>query len=150
MAKTKKEIEEWLKDFYKRQLKIIEKDDVWEEGFEMNGESITATYYGYNIIYIPQAIYDLLPEWEQLTWDYCSWICDDEGIGMLGAEGEEYADEEAKEEFGVDSVDDLNDCIMKKFYSLSQEDQRFWFDLGDQIKGTTGLPFEEMSIEGDL
>ena len=56
-------------------------------------------------------------------------------------------DEDAKEQYGVDSVDDLNECYYKQFYCLNQAEYDWWISLEEQIKGKTGLPFEEVVIE---
>mgnify|MGYP001358917897 CR=1 FL=1 len=149
MAKTKKEIEEWLKVFYRRQKERQIEDDVWEEGrgSEEYEFFVRSCYENNFTIYIPEAIYDLLPDWDW-DWEGCDWVMDsNSGLGLLGVEGEEYADEDAKEQYGVDSVDDLNTCIYKRFYCLRSSEYDWWVSLEEEIKGKTGLPFEEVVIE---
>ena len=147
MAKTKKEIEEWLKVFYQRQVKRLEEDEMEKDSeYEIHsGGSVTTSSSNF-IIYIPKAIIDLLPDWEY-GWEIQSWVMDSEGMGLLGIEGEEYADEDAKEQYGVDSVDDLNDCYAKKFYCMNYEEDAWWMSLEEEIRDKTGLPFEEVVIE---
>ncbi len=147
MAKTKQEIEEWLKVFYQRQVKRLEEDEMEKDSEYYIDEdgSVTTSSANY-IIYVPEAILDLLPDWEY-GWEGCDWVMDSEGIGLLGIEGEEYADEDAKEQYGVDSVDDLNSCHYKQFYCMRQSEYDWWVSLEEEIKGKTGLPFEEVVIE---
>ena len=123
MAKTKKEIEEWLKDFSKKQK------ENYEEGEEWNYE-----------LYVPEAILDLLPEWERGTWDEVDWMIDDEGIGVF----EEYTLEKGLEEYGVESIDDLNKIYWKRFYGITGDESDWWLSLEKEIQGKTGLPFEEI------
>ena len=74
----------------------------------------------------------------------------DEGIGFFGIEDFDDPDEQAKEKYGVDSVDDLNGIYFKTFYSFDFEpdDYSWWESLGDEIKGKTGLPNESVEVEG--
>ena len=126
MAKTKKEIEEWLKDFSKKQK------ENYEEGEEWNYE-----------MYVPEAILNLLPEWERGTWDEVDWMIDDEGIGVF----EEYTLEKGLEEYGVESIDDLNKIYWKRFYGITNDESEWWLSFEKEIQGKTGLPFEEI-IDG--
>lgn len=143
MAKTKQEIEEWLKVFYQRQIKRLEEDDIEYE--ECNGQ-VFNPYEGDFIVYIPYAILELLPDWED-EWGVADWIHDEStGIGLFGIEEDDDPDEEAKEEFGV-GIDELNDCYYKRFYCMKQSEIDWWHELGSQIKGKTGLPFEEVIME---
>ena len=61
--------------------------------------------------------------------------------------GAKYANADANEQYGVDSVDDLNDCLVKKFYCMNYEEDTWWMSLEKEIRGKTGLPFEEVVIE---
>ena len=126
MAKTKQEIEAWLKDFSKKQK------ENYEEGEEWNYE-----------MYVPEAILDLLPEWERETWDEVDWMIDDEGIGVF----EEDTLEGELEDYGVKSIDDLNKIYWKRFYGITNDESNWWLSLEEEIQGKTGLPFEEM-IDG--
>ena len=123
MAKTKKEIEEWLKVFSKRQKERIENDEEWN--YEL---------------YVPEAILDLLPEWERETWREVDWMMDDEGIGIF----EDATLEEGLEEYGVESIEELNAIYQKRFYGITDEETDWWISLEKEIEGKTGLPFEEI------
>ena len=123
MGKTKKEIEEWLKVFSKQQEERIENDEEWN--YEL---------------YVPEAILDLLPEWERETWTEVDWMMDDEGIGIF----EDATLEEGLEEYGVESIDELNAIYQKRFYGITDEETDWWISLEKEIEGKTGLPFEEI------
>ena len=141
MGKTKQEIEEWLKVFYQRQIKRLEEDEV---EYEVSNGQVFNPYEGDFIVYIPYAVFELLPDWES-EWGVADWYYDEgTGIGFFGMDGAD-ADEEAKEEFGV-GIDELNDCYYKRFYCMKQSEITWWSQLGQQIKGR-GLPFEEVIIE---
>ena len=123
MGKTKKEIEEWLKVFSKQQRERIENDEEWN--YEL---------------YVPEAILDLLPEWERETWTEVDWMIDGEGIGIF----EDATLEEGLEEYGVESIDELNAIYQKRFYAITDEETDWWLSLEKEIQGKTGLPFEEI------
>ena len=123
MVKTKKEIEEWLKGFSKKQEENKENDEEWN--YEM---------------YVPEAILNLLPEWERETWTEVDWMIDDEGIGLL----EEDTLEGELEDYGVESIDDLNEIYWKRFYGITGDESDWWLSLEKEIQGKTGLPFEEI------
>ena len=123
MVKTKKEIEEWLKGFSKKQEENKENDEEWN--YEM---------------YVPEAILNLLPEWERETWTEVDWMIDDEGIGLL----EEDTLEGELEDYGVESIDDLNKIYWKRFYGITGDESDWWLSLEKEIQGKTGLPFEEI------
>ena len=123
MVKTKKEIEEWLKGFSEKQEENKENDEEWN--YEM---------------YVPEAILNLLPEWERETWTEVDWMIDDEGIGLL----EEDTLEGELEDYGVESIDDLNKIYWKRFYGITGDESDWWLSLEEEIQGKTGLPFEEI------
>ena len=123
MVKTKKEIEEWLKGFSEKQEENKENDEEWN--YEM---------------YVPEAILNLLPEWERETWTEVDWMIDDEGIGLL----EEDTLEGELEDYGVESIDDLNKIYWKRFYGITGDESDWWLSLEKEIQGKTGLPFEEI------
>ena len=140
MAKTKKEIEKWIKAFNAEQVERMKKDGY--EGSELDeferfrggGEwSIELT--------VPQAILDLLPEWESKNWWEVD-IVDENGEGAFELE------HEALDEYGVESIDEINAHFCRRFYSLTAEEESWWESLEDEIKGKTGLPFEEIKFIG--
>ena len=151
MARTKKEIENQLKDFYKRLRQRLKDQDVFDEYNTSEEFTVTGNYESNYIVYIPEAVYDLLPDWER-GWEGCEYVMNDEGVGLLGIEDFDDANEQAKEIYGVDSIDDLNPIYFKTFYSFDYDfepdDYSWWESLGDEIKGKTGLPNESVEIEG--
>ena len=150
MVRTEQEIENQLKDFYKRLRQRMKDDDVFDKYDTSEEFAVTGDYEWQVCVYIPEAVYDLLPEWEKSGWEECDYVMDDYGVGFLGIEGgEEEAEEEAKEKYGVDSVDELNDILYKRFYSFNApEDYAFWDAFDKEIEGKTGLPNETVEIEG--
>ena len=144
MAKTKKEIEEWIKAFNLRQVERMKEDDyddyIYEDdinGFERfrgGGE------WGIELT-VPQAILDLLPEWESSCWWEVD-IVDENGDGAFESE------DEALDEYGVESIDEINAHFCRRFYDLTDEEESWWESLEDEIKGKTGLPFEEVKFLG--
>ena len=146
MARTKQEIESQLKDFYKRLRQRMKDADVFDEYDTSEEFTVTGDYDYEVIVYIPEAVYDLLPEWEE-GWEGCDYV-NSYGVGFLSVEGED-PDEQANEMYGVDSVDELNDIYYKRFYSFNPpEDYAFWDAFDKDIEGKTGLPNERVEIEG--
>ena len=144
MAKTKKEIEEWIKAFNLRQVERMKEDDYDDyideddingfERFRGGGE------WGIELT-VPQAILDLLPEWESSCWWEVD-IVDEDGDGAFESE------DEALDEYGVESIDEINAHFCRRFYDLTDEEESWWESLEDEIKGKTGLPFEEVKFLG--
>ena len=144
MAKTNKEIEEWIKAFNLRQVERMKEDDYDDyideddingfERFRGGGE------WGIELT-VPQAILDLLPEWESSCWWEVD-IVDEDGDGAFELE------HEALDEYGVESIDEINAHFCRRFYLLTAEEERWWESLEDEIKGKTGLPFEEVKFLG--
>ena len=77
MSKSREEIEVWLKDFSRQQEERKENDQEWD--FEL---------------VVPQAILDLLPEWESDTWEEIDWwlSLEEEIQGKTGLPFEEIRD----------------------------------------------------------
>ena len=148
MARTKQEIEEQLKEFYKRLRQRMKDDDVFDEYDTSEEFTVTGDCEWQVCVYIPEAVYDLLPVWET-GWEGCDYVMDGYGVGFLGIEDFDDPDEQAKEMYGVDSVDELNDIYYKRFYSFNPpEDYAFWDAFDKDIEGKTGLPNERVEIEG--
>ena len=135
MYKSQKDIDDWVKDFNKREVKRMKKDKYkgYEDlNFRGGGE------WGLEL-HVPQAILDLLPEEERENWWEVDVVIDDDGEGICQTE------EEACEEFGVKDVDDINAIFCRRFYEgMASEDQDWWSSLEVEIKGKTGQPFEEV------
>ena len=113
MAKTKKEIGEWLKDLEQRDKEAAKKDglDDYEE---------VTHYSSYNyIVVIPEDVYDQLPPDEQDKFEGCDL---DDHTDFV------------EEEYGVES-DELNDLWQRKYFDLPNDDYNKWIDLGKDSKG---------------
>ena len=140
MAKTKKEIEKWIKAFNAEQVERMKKD-----GYEGNELDEFERFRGggeWGIeLTVPQAILDLLPEWESSCWWEVD-IVDENGEGAFELE------HEALDEYGVESIDEINAHFCRRFYRLTDEEESWWESLEDEIKGKTGLPFEEVKFLG--
>ena len=140
MAKTKKEIEKWIKAFNAEQVERMKKD-----GYEGNELDEFERFRGggeWSIeLTVPQAILDLLPEWESSCWWEVD-IVDENGEGAFELE------HEALDEYGVESIDEINAHFCRRFYRLTDEEESWWESLEDEIKGKTGLPFEEVKFLG--
>ena len=53
-------------------------------------------------------------------------------------------EEEALEAYGVKSIDEINAHFVRRFYKMTKEEEALWYKLEKEIKGKTGLPFEEI------
>ena len=85
----------------------------------------------------PQALLDLLPEWESKNW----WKVDiaiDDGEGLFESE------QEALDEYGVKSIDEINAHYARRFYEVSLDEEEYWVSLEKKYEGKTGLPFDQM------
>ena len=140
MYKSQKDIDDWVKAFNKREVKRMKKDDPdasYEDlDFRGGGE------WGLEV-FVPQAILDLLPEWESSCW----WELD-----IVMEEDAEAGDwffeleHEALDEYGVKSIDEINAHFARRFYRMTDEEEEWWMSLEKEIKGKTGLPFEEIRV----
>ena len=140
MYKSQKDIDDWVKDFNKRELKRMKKD-----GYE--GGSDPLDFQGGGAwgleVFVPQAILDLLPEEEQENWWQVNPIIDEDGQGFCQDE------EEMCEEYGLKDPDDMNPVFCRRFYEgMASEDEDWWSSLEVEIKGKTGQPFEEVRWGG--
>ena len=45
---------------------------------------------------------------------------------------------------GVKSIDEINAHFARRYYKMTDEETKWWGKLEEQIKGKTGLPFEEI------
>jgi len=139
MYKSKKEIEDWVKAFNKEQIKRMKEDKY--EGYEEESERFRGGGEWSVELTVPQAILDLLPEWESENWWEVDVIIDDDGEGICQNE------EEALEEFEVESIDKINTPFVRRFYQLSLDEEEWWVSLEKEIEGKTGRPFEEVRVE---
>ena len=140
MYKSQKDIDDWIKAFNKEQIKRMKEDKY--EGYEEESERFRGGGEWSVELTVPQAILDLLPEWESENWWEVDVVIDDDGEGICQNE------EEACEEFGVKDVDEINAVFCRRFYKMTDEEEGWWQSLEEEIKGKTGQPFEEVQISG--
>ena len=140
MYKSKKEIHDWVKAFNEREVKRLKKDDYWDEVKDQSDRFRGGGEWALEI-HVPQAILDLLPEWESENWWEVGVVIDDDGEGICQNE------EEALEEFEVESIDKINALFVRRFYQLSLDEEEWWVSLEKEIEGKTGRPFEEVRVE---
>ena len=136
MYKSQKDIDDWVKDFNKRELKRMKKDDPDATSDDLDFRGGGA--FGLEC-FVPQAVLDLLPEEERENWWEVNPVIDDDGQGWCQDE------EEMCEEYGLKDPDDMNPVFCRRFYEgMASEDQDWWSSLEVEIKGKTGQPFEEV------
>ena len=138
MYKSKKEIEDWIKAFNKGQLKRMKEDKY--EGYEEESERFRGGGEWAVELTVPQAILDLLPEWESENWWEVPVVIDDDGEGVFEEE------EEALEEYEVESIDKINAHFVRRFYQLSLDEEEWWVSLEKEIEGKTARPFESIIV----
>ena len=142
----KKEIEDWIKAFNQEQFKRMKDDDYKDyiDDEDINGRHRFRGGGEWSVeLTVPQAILDLLPEWERECWwevDVLMDEDDDECEGIFENE------EEACEEYGVKSIDEINAHFVRRFYQLSLDEEEWWVALEKEIEGKTGLPFEQIRV----
>ena len=62
------------------------------------------------------------------------------------AEGIFKSEQEALDEYGVKSIDEINEHFARRFYDLSLDEEEYWVSLEKEYAGKTGLPFEEIRV----
>lgn len=136
---TKQEIEDWIKAFNQRQIERMKEDEY--EGDELDEYERFRGGGEWSVeIVAPQALLDLLPEWESENWWGVDVLMDDDGEGCFELE------HEALDEYGVKSIDEINAHFARRFYQLSLEEEEWWEKLAKEIEGKTGLPFEDIRV----
>ena len=65
------------------------------------------------------------------------------GVVIDNCEGIFESEEEALEEYGVKSIDEINTHFARRFYDVSLDEEEQWISLEKEIKGKTSLPFEQ-------
>ena len=141
MYKTKKEIEKWIKAFNQEQVERMKADNYLDyiddsngcERFKDGGEWLVE-------LIAPQALLDLLPEWEMKNWWEVRIVIVDNAEGIFKSE------QEALDEYGVKSIDEINAHFARRFYDLSLDEEEYWVSLEKEYAGKTGLPFEEIRV----
>ncbi len=143
MYKIKKEIEKWIKAFNPEQVERMRADnylDHIDEG-DLNGSERFRRGGNWSVeLVVPQALLDLLPEWESKNWWEVGVVMDEDGEGIFESE------QEALEEYGVKSIDEINAHFARRFYDLSLDEEEWWISLETEIEGKTGLPFEQFRV----
>ena len=89
---------------------------------------------------VPQALLDLLPEWESENWWEVGVVMDEDGEGIFESE------QEALDEYGVKSIDEINAHFARRFYDVSLDEEEYWVSLEKEFEGKTGLPFEQIRV----
>tara|TARA_B100000287_G_scaffold286851_1_gene270419 strand:- start:825 stop:1262 length:438 start_codon:yes stop_codon:yes gene_type:complete len=143
MYKTKKEIEKWIKAFNEEQVERMRADNYLDyiDDDDLNGYERFRGGGEWSVeLVAPQALLDLLPEWESQNWWEVPVVIDDDGEGICEDE------EEALEEFEVESIDQINPIFARRFYDLSLDEEEYWVSLEKEYQGKTGLPFEEIRV----
>ncbi len=65
---------------------------------------------------------------------------DEDGEGVFESE------QEALDEYGVKSIDEINSHFARRLYEVSLDDEEWWISLEKEIEGQTGLPFEQFRV----
>ena len=136
MYKSQKDIDDWIKAFNKREVKRMKKDKYkgYEDlNFRGGGE------WGLEL-HVPQAILDLLPEEERKNWWEVGVVIDEDGEGVFESE------QEALDEYGVKSIDEINAHFARRLYEVSLDEEEWWISLEKEIESKTGLPFEQFRV----
>ncbi len=143
MYKTKKEIEKWIKAFNPEQVERMRADnylDHIDEG-DLNGSERFRGGGNWSVeLVVPQALLDLLPEWESENWWEVGVVMDEDGEGIFESE------QEALDEYGVKSIDEINAHFARRFYDVSLDEEEYWVSLEKEFEGKTGLPFEQIIV----
>ena len=139
MYKTKKEIEKWIKAKVERMRAdnyldhIDDKDLDGCERFRGGGS------WSVELV-VPQALLDLLPEWESRNWWRIHVLIDEDGEGIFESE------QEACDEYGVGRIDEINAHFARRLYDVSLDEEEYWVSLEKEFEGKTGLPFEQIRV----
>ena len=141
MYKTKKEIEDWIKKFNPEQVERMRADNyldhINDDDLDGNERFRSGGNWSVELV-APKALLDLLPEWESKNWWEVGVVIDEDGEGVFESE------QEALDEYGVKSIDEINAHFARRYYKMTDEETKWWGKLEEQIKGKTGLPFEEI------
>ena len=143
MYKTKKEIEKWINAFNPEQVERMRADNYLDHIYEgdLNGSERFRGGGNWSVeLVVPQALLDLLPEWESENWWKVGVVMDEDGEGIFESE------QEALDEYGVKSIDEINAHYARRFYDVSLEEEEYWVSLEKEFEGKTGLPFEQIRV----
>ena len=143
MYKTKKEIEDWIKKFNPEQVERMRADNYLDhiDAGDLNGSERFRGGGNWSVeLVVPQALLDLLPEWESENWWEVSVVMDKDGEGIFESE------QEALDEYGVKSIDEINAHFARRFYDVPLAEEEYWVSLEKEFEGKTGLPFEQIRV----
>ena len=143
MYKTKKEIEKWIKAFNPEQVERMRADNYLDhiDAGDLNGSERFRGGGNWSVeLVVPQALLDLLPEWESENWWEVGVVMDEDGEGIFESE------QEALDEYGVKSIDEINAHFARRFYDVSLDEEEYWVSLEKEFEGKTGLPFEQIRV----
>ena len=143
MYKTKKEIEKWIKAFNPEQVERMRADNYLDhiDAVDLNGSERFRGGGNWSVeLVVPQALLDLLPEWESENWWEVGVVMDEDGEGIFESE------QEALDEYGVKSIDEINAHFARRFYDVSLDEEEYWVSLEKEFEGKTGLPFEQIRV----
>ena len=143
MYKTKKEIEDWIKKFNPEQVERMRADNYLDpiDEKDLHGSERFRGGGNWSVeLVAPQALLDLLPEWESKNWWEVDVVMDDNGEGIFESE------QEALDEYGVKSIDAINAHFARRFYDVSLDEEEWWISLEKEIEGKTDLPFEQFRV----
>ena len=143
MYKTKKEIEDWIKIFNPEQVERMRADNYLDpiDEKDLHGSERFRGGGNWSVeLVAPQALLDLLPEWESKNWWEVDVVMDDNGEGIFESE------QEALDEYGVKNIDAINAHFARRFYDVSLDEEEWWISLEKEIENKTGLPFEQFRV----
>ena len=143
MYKTKKEIEKWIKAFNPEQVERMRADNYLDhiDEEDLHGSERFRDGGNWSVeLVAPQALLDLLPEWESKNWWEVGVVIDEDDEGIFESE------QEALDEYGVKSIDDINAHFARRFYDVSLDEEEYWVSLEKEFEGKTGLPFEQIRV----
>ena len=143
MYKNKKEIEEWINAFNPEQVERMRADNYLDyiDDYDLNGYERFRNSGEWSVELIaPKALLDLLPKWESKNWWEVDVVIDNDGVGIFES------NQKAIDEYGVNSLDEINAHFARRFYDLSLDEEEYWVSLEKEYAGKTGLPFEEIRV----
>ncbi len=104
MYKTKKEIEKWIKAFNSEQVERMRADNYLDhiDAGDLSGSERFRGGGNWSVeLFVPQALLDLLPEWESENRWEVGVVMDEDGEGIFESE------QEALDAYGVQSIDEI-------------------------------------------
>ena len=143
MYKTKKEIEDWINKFNPEQVERMRADNYLDhiDAGDLHGSERFRGGGNWSVeLVVPQALLDLLPEWESDNWWEVGVVMDEDGEGIFESE------QEALDQYGVKSIDEINAHFARRFYDVSLDEEEYWVSLEKEFEGKTGLPFEQIRV----